>query len=57
MVREGIVLGRVVSERRIEADKAKIELISKLPPLTSVCQIRSFLRSCRILSPIHQGLF
>jgi len=43
MVREGIVLGHVVSNRGIEVDKAKVELISKLPPPTSVRQIRSFL--------------
>jgi len=43
MVREGIVLGHVVFDRGIEVDKAKDELISKLPPPTSVCQIRSFL--------------
>ena len=43
MVREGIVLGHIVSERGIEVDKAKVELISKLPPPTSVRQVRSFL--------------
>ena len=43
MVREEIVLGHVVSERGIEVDKAKVELISKLPPPTSICMIRSFL--------------
>ena len=36
MVKEGIVLGHVVFERGIEVDKAKVELISKLPPPTSV---------------------
>ena len=41
---EGIVLGHVVSERGIEFDKAKVELISKLSPPTSVKQVRSFLR-------------
>ena len=43
MVKEGIVLGHVVSERGIEVDKAKVDLISKLPPLKSIKQIRSFL--------------
>jgi hypothetical protein len=43
MVQEGIVLGHVVSKRGIEVDKAKVELISKLPPPTTVRQIRSFL--------------
>ena len=32
MVKERIVLGHVVSERGIKVDKAKVELISKLPP-------------------------
>ena len=32
MVREGIVLGHLVSERGIEVDRAKIEVIEKLPP-------------------------
>jgi len=34
MVREGIVLGHLVSERGIEVDKAKIKIIEKcyLPP-------------------------
>ena len=43
MVREGIVLGHVVLERGIEVDKAKVDLISNLPPLTSIRQICSFL--------------
>ena len=32
MVREGIVLGHLVSERGIEVDKGKIEVIEQLPP-------------------------
>ena len=36
MVREGIILGHIVSERKIEIDKAKIEVISKLPPPTLI---------------------
>ncbi|CAN6454464.1 unnamed protein product [Victoria cruziana] len=43
MVREGIVLGHVVSERGIEVDKAKIETIAKLVPPSCVREIRSFL--------------
>jgi len=43
MVREGIVLGHLVSERGIEVDKAKIEVIEKLPPPVNVKGIRSFL--------------
>ncbi|GJZ47029.1 reverse transcriptase domain-containing protein [Tanacetum coccineum] len=33
MVKEGIVLGHKVSGARLEVDKAKIDVISKLPPL------------------------
>jgi hypothetical protein len=43
MVREGIVLGHLVSERGIEVDKAKVEVIEKLPPPTNVKGIHSFL--------------
>jgi len=43
MVREGIVLGHLVSERGIEVDKAKIEVIEQLPPPVKVKGIRSFL--------------
>nr|XP_027101748.1 uncharacterized protein LOC113722694 [Coffea arabica] len=43
MVKEGIVLGHVVSSRGIEVDKAKIDLITSLPYPTNVKDIRSFL--------------
>jgi hypothetical protein len=43
MVREGIVLGHLVSERGIEVDKSKIEVIERLPPPINVKGIRSFL--------------
>jgi len=43
MVQEGIVLGHRISDRGIEVDKAKIQVIEKLPPPTSVKGIRSFL--------------
>ena len=43
MVNEGIVLGHGVSSKGIEVDRAKIEVISKLPPPTSVKSLRSFL--------------
>ncbi|GJR04353.1 hypothetical protein Tco_0527337 [Tanacetum coccineum] len=33
MVKEGIVLGHKVSSVRLEVDKAKIDVILKLPPL------------------------
>jgi len=43
MVQEGIVLGHKVSKKRIEVDKAKVDLISNLPVSSSVKQVRSFL--------------
>ncbi|KAJ4718833.1 DNA-directed DNA polymerase [Melia azedarach] len=43
MVQEGIVLGYHISAKGIEVDRAKIEIIEKLPPPTSVRGIRSFL--------------
>jgi len=43
MVREGIVLGHLVSKRGIEVDKAKIEVIEQLPRPVNMKGIRSFL--------------
>nr|GEX92789.1 reverse transcriptase domain-containing protein [Tanacetum cinerariifolium] len=43
MVKEGIVLGYKISKKGVEVDKAKIEVISKLPHPTIVKGIRSFL--------------
>ncbi|XP_070050243.1 uncharacterized protein [Nicotiana tomentosiformis] len=43
MVEEGIFLGHKISKNGIKVDKAKIEVISKLPPPTSVKGVRSFL--------------
>ncbi|WJZ95129.1 hypothetical protein VitviT2T_013920 [Vitis vinifera] len=43
MVRQGIVLGHIISEEGIEVDKAKVELIAKLPSPTTVKGVRQFL--------------
>ena len=43
MVNQGIVLRHVISNKGIEVDKAKVKLIVKLPPLTSVKAMRQFL--------------
>ena len=43
MVKEGIMLGHKVLAKGIKVDKAKIEVIEKLPPPTTVKGIRSFL--------------
>nr|GFB13864.1 reverse transcriptase domain-containing protein [Tanacetum cinerariifolium] len=43
MVKEGIVLGHKISKNGIEVDKAKVDVIAKLPHPTTVKDIRSFL--------------
>ena len=44
MVREGVVLGHIVSGKGLEVDKAKIEVIQNLPLPNTVKDLRSFLR-------------
>nr|GEZ84201.1 reverse transcriptase domain-containing protein [Tanacetum cinerariifolium] len=43
MGKEGIVLGHKISKNEIEVDKAKVDVIAKLPHPTIVKDIRSFL--------------
>jgi hypothetical protein len=43
MVKQGIVLGHVISQKGIKVDKAKVDLISNLPPPCTVKEIHSFL--------------
>ena len=43
MVQEGIVLGHKISARGIEVDKAKIDVIEKLPPSVNFKGVKSFL--------------
>jgi hypothetical protein len=43
MVQQGIVLGHSISNKGIEVDKAKIDIISKLPPPMTTEGVRSFL--------------
>ncbi|GKA21123.1 reverse transcriptase domain-containing protein, partial [Tanacetum coccineum] len=43
MVKEGIVLGHKISRARIEVNRAKIDVIAKLPYSTNVKGVRSFL--------------
>ena len=43
MVQEGIVLGHKISVKGIEVDKAKIDVIERLPPPMHVKGVRSFL--------------
>ena len=44
MVREGVVLGHLVSAKGLEVDKTKIEVIQNLPLPTTLRDSRSFLR-------------
>ena len=43
MVRQGIVLGHIISKKGIEVNKAKVELIAKLPSPTTEKGVRQFL--------------
>nr|GEV79888.1 reverse transcriptase domain-containing protein [Tanacetum cinerariifolium] len=43
MVKEGIILGHKISKNGIEVDKAKVNVIAKLPHPTTIKGIRSFL--------------
>nr|GEX80864.1 reverse transcriptase domain-containing protein [Tanacetum cinerariifolium] len=43
MVREGIVLGHKISKNRLEVDRAKVDVIAKVPHPTTVKGVRSFL--------------
>ena len=43
MVREGVVLGHLVSGKGLEVDKAKIEVVQNLPLPTTLRDLRSFL--------------
>ncbi|GJS20980.1 hypothetical protein Tco_0449612 [Tanacetum coccineum] len=55
MVKEGIVLGHKISKKGIEVDKAKIDVITKLPhPLPSKELGSSFLVSCSVFTGGHQ---
>ncbi|CAL2254704.1 unnamed protein product [Prunus armeniaca] len=50
MVKRGIVLGHIISSQGIEVDRAKVELISKLPPPISVKEVCSFLGHAECLT-------
>ncbi|KAM2374917.1 hypothetical protein ACFXTH_043762 [Malus domestica] len=43
MVKQGIVLGHIISEKGMEVDKSKIDLVRHLPSPTSVREVRYFL--------------
>ncbi|GJV13302.1 reverse transcriptase domain-containing protein [Tanacetum coccineum] len=43
MVKEGVVPGHKISKNGLEVDRAKVDVIAKLPPPTTVKGVRSFL--------------
>ncbi|GJV17476.1 reverse transcriptase domain-containing protein [Tanacetum coccineum] len=43
MVKEGIVLGHMISKNGIEVDKSKVDVVAKLPHPTTVKGVQSFL--------------
>ncbi|CAN6691777.1 unnamed protein product [Malus baccata var. baccata] len=47
MVKQGIVLGHIVSAKGIEVDKSKLDLVHYLPSPTSVRDVHSFLGHAR----------
>ncbi|KAM2205550.1 hypothetical protein ACFX1S_025033 [Malus domestica] len=64
MVKQGIVLGHIVSTKGIKVDKSKIDLVRYLPFPTSVRKVRSFLehagfyrRFIKDFSKISQPLY
>ncbi|GJZ13793.1 reverse transcriptase domain-containing protein [Tanacetum coccineum] len=58
MVKEGIVLGHKISKKGIEVDKAKIDVIAKLPHPTTIKGVRSFLgHAGAVLGQRHEKHF
>ncbi|GJU97811.1 reverse transcriptase domain-containing protein [Tanacetum coccineum] len=53
MVKEGIVLGHKISKSRIEVDRAKVDVIAKLPHPTSVKGAVLGQRKTKHFQPIH----
>jgi len=63
MVKKGIILGHEVSSKGIQVDKAKVEVIAKLPKPNCIKNIRSFLghvrfyrrsikKFCKVVKPL-----
>ena len=56
-VKKGIVLGNRISKKRIAVDRAKVEVIERLPPPIAVKRYEKFFRACKLLLEVHQGFF
>ena len=57
MVKEGIVLGYCISEKGIEVDRSKVNVIEGLPPFISVKRCEEFSWACGFLPEVYQGIF
>nr|GFA14387.1 reverse transcriptase domain-containing protein [Tanacetum cinerariifolium] len=57
MVKEGIVLGHKISKNGVEVDKAKVDVISKLPHPITVKGVRSFLGQVGFYQRFIQDFF
>nr|GEZ39712.1 reverse transcriptase domain-containing protein [Tanacetum cinerariifolium] len=55
MVKEGIVLGHKISKSGIEVDRAKVEVMAKLPHPTTMKGVRSFLGHAGMLKQDYCG--
>ena len=53
MVKSGIVLNHVVSQKSVEVDKVKVDLISNLPPPKTFSGCAIFIKPCRDLLLLH----
>ncbi|GJU97587.1 reverse transcriptase domain-containing protein [Tanacetum coccineum] len=56
MVKEGIVLGHKISKSGIEVDRAKVDVIAKLPHPTTVKGVRSFTLGMQYYTTNHTRL-
>ena len=56
MVREGVVLGHVVSAKGLEVDKAKIEVIQNLPLPHDITRFTEFSRTRWLLLQVYTRL-
>ena len=56
MVTEGVVLGHLITEKGIQVDRAKIQVIEQLIHPVNVKGSEKFPWSCGFLPPFYQGL-
>ena len=56
MVREGVVLGHLVSGKGLEVHKAKIEVIQNLPPPSYITRFTEFSKTCWLLPQVYMRL-